>query len=760
MSRALAAEPDEPPASMEVAPAASQEERLEQLETSHAKLQGLVKRLQQELHDLQKDRMCLPSSVPEKAESELLEKAFPVSNPAKLEVRNEAPSPSPALTERTRTSGRVVRYDEVDSKAREEYAFQGSTWDLALFVGTDAIGTFGAIHTFILVLATFAIQVVFVGVVMLNFSAPRVDKESVADASRWRLATGHFHEFYDSITQASLTARVCGNDRALHVATGQASLYQTVATYLGSNDNLVLFKGPVLGMVAVTLWFLMVSDDVTTTLDLGRVLITIPVGQTCLVLDTEDEEDPKYRLTHISFSRKLWGCIITVVRLTIACVLLWYGTLYVVHTINLSDLVLNCIALEIVLNVDDLLFQALAPTPARFLMNTLQPIQLKSMPRRKGVDVKAFLMLLAVPIALILVYQLLMAPMLEDIEAVSHTLCGGERDFVWLEDSRRMVVMATSRSYQPADQAVRLAAEENAAAIVVNDVVQRNPEGSSLGIWKEDVRTMMAWGKYDFQEVLAAFKPGCQDTDAEDPAWFYMQKIAGPPFKNCSTVKPFCHSVSLETSWVPDEGRGIMARMLCPMTCTCWSEISPRLITTGCPSSCTQQLADGDGFTVEHRNNEFAAASCVDTPVAQLKRNPSFQNWIEQLALYANITGDSRMTEIVEDMAENGCALEGNWSSFACHFDNTALGSAARPFGGYAFFCGKLCCDSGNPGPDLGMRGNWDPGNMGPWVAYFQTNLSCSSTESAYGGRWLKHPVFFGYDARAHTHIHMNYEYK
>lgn len=27
--------------------------------------------------------------------------------------------------------------------------------------------------------------------------------------------------------------------------------------------------GPVLGMVALTLWFLMVSDDVTTTLDLG-----------------------------------------------------------------------------------------------------------------------------------------------------------------------------------------------------------------------------------------------------------------------------------------------------------------------------------------------------------------------------------------------------------------------------------------------------------------------------------------------------------
>ena len=32
----------------------------------------------------------------------------------------------------------------------------------------------------------------------------------------------------------------------------------------------MMLVGPVLGMVAVTLWFLMVSDDVTTTLDLGR----------------------------------------------------------------------------------------------------------------------------------------------------------------------------------------------------------------------------------------------------------------------------------------------------------------------------------------------------------------------------------------------------------------------------------------------------------------------------------------------------------
>eukprot|EP00434_Breviolum_minutum_P005254 symbB.v1.2.004631.t1/scaffold262.1/size347640/6 len=438
MSRETAAKADEPPRGEDVAPAPSQAERLEQLESDHAKLQDLVGSLQQELRELQRDRMVLPSTVPETTESSadaLLEQAFPVTNVG-INVDDDASPEVGKLPGLQSSRGRVLKSDEVDSKATEEYAFQCSTWDLALFVGTDAIGTFGAIQTVILVMATFAIQVVFVGVVGLNFSAPRVDKDSVADATRWRLATGHLVGFYDSITEASLTARVCSNDRALHVATGQASLYQTVATYLGNNNEMALFKGPVLGMVAVTLWFLMVSDDVTTTLDLGRVLLSVPVGETCLVLDTHDEDEPKYRLTHMSRARKVWGGLITVARLTVACILLGFGTLYVVHTINLSDLVLNCIALEIVLNVDDLLFTALAPTPARFLMNTMVPIQLPSMPRRKGLDVKAFLMLLAVPIALLLVYQLLMVPMLMDIEAVSETLCGGERNFVWLEDAR------------------------------------------------------------------------------------------------------------------------------------------------------------------------------------------------------------------------------------------------------------------------------------------------------------------------------------
>ena len=47
------------------------------------------------------------------------------------------------------------------------------------------------------------------------------------------------------------------------------------------------------------------------------------------------------------------------VRLCICCVLAWYGGLYLVHTPGIGDLILNAVALEIVLQIDELIFAAL-----------------------------------------------------------------------------------------------------------------------------------------------------------------------------------------------------------------------------------------------------------------------------------------------------------------------------------------------------------------------------------------------------------------
>ena len=58
-------------------------------------------------------------------------------------------------------------------------------------------------------------------------------------------------------------------------------------------------------------------------------------------------------------ARTAWGVILQVVRLCICCVLAWYGALYLVHTPGIGDLILNAVALEIVLQIDELIFAAL-----------------------------------------------------------------------------------------------------------------------------------------------------------------------------------------------------------------------------------------------------------------------------------------------------------------------------------------------------------------------------------------------------------------
>jgi len=41
--------------------------------------------------------------------------------------------------------------------------------------------------------------------------------------------------------------------------------------------------------------------------------------------------------------------------------LLYYGSLFLIYTVELPELILNAVALEFVLNIDEILFLVLAP---------------------------------------------------------------------------------------------------------------------------------------------------------------------------------------------------------------------------------------------------------------------------------------------------------------------------------------------------------------------------------------------------------------
>merc|ERR1712137_258258 len=62
-------------------------------------------------------------------------------------------------------------------------------------------------------------------------------------------------------------------------------------------------------------------------------------------------------------------------RILIAAALGVVGVIYLLNTLTLSDMLLNCMCLAFVVDIDELLFDAFAPKRVRFLLDSLEPLE-------------------------------------------------------------------------------------------------------------------------------------------------------------------------------------------------------------------------------------------------------------------------------------------------------------------------------------------------------------------------------------------------
>ena len=76
----------------------------------------------------------------------------------------------------------------------------------------------------------------------------------------------------------------------------------------------------------------------------------------------------------------------------------------------MTELILNAVALGIILDIDDLLFDALATTPGRHLVHQLDALPMPSLPRVRGADAKSVFMSIGIPSLTILVYVSMLGP--------------------------------------------------------------------------------------------------------------------------------------------------------------------------------------------------------------------------------------------------------------------------------------------------------------------------------------------------------------
>ena len=137
----------------------------------------------------------------------------------------------------------------------------------------------------------------------------------------------------------------------------------------------------------------------------------------------------------LRYARLVACVLVQLLRLVIGAVLLWFGSLYLIHTIEINELILNAVALEFVLRIDDILFVCFVPTRVRALIKQGKPLSAPSVLKtRDGLDIRSVLSFLVCLCLVLVLYFTELVPQKHILEQAQHAMCGGDLDFVYAKD--------------------------------------------------------------------------------------------------------------------------------------------------------------------------------------------------------------------------------------------------------------------------------------------------------------------------------------
>ena len=127
--------------------------------------------------------------------------------------------------------------------------------------------------------------------------------------------------------QISLASRVCSGDESLSISRTQAQAYGQLLEYEG--------WGPVVLSLCVLVSTMTIIQDINSAIEVSRAVLHLR-GDSSVIKYSDEIE-----ITSISNTRA--GCFLCVqVCRVIIAVVLWYGgTFFLVHTVDISELMLN-----------------------------------------------------------------------------------------------------------------------------------------------------------------------------------------------------------------------------------------------------------------------------------------------------------------------------------------------------------------------------------------------------------------------------------
>ena len=329
----------------------------------------------------------------------------------------------------------------------------------------------------------------------------------------------------------------------------------------------------------------------------------------------------------------------------------------------MTELILNAVALGIILDIDDLLFDALATTPGRHLVHQLDPLPMPSFPRIRGVDAKSVFMSISIPLLTIMVYYLMLEPMVQTLTSVKFAMCGGNQNFVWNTDKRRITHLSPTFGGGWAEEEETLRND----AIVEGERIGygMSVADARYGVWVTDVSVLHDLEATDLDDLLED-NEDCEDLleDGNRALLNHLRYfLQNESVQGCEDVKHLCPSFTKMPEFGLDNGRGWSIRMLCTETCGCSIPGGENINVEGCP------YYDGQCKFVDKFEEFVHESVCLEQNASSLKGFPPWQSWIRSIRNYGSQPEDSELDgrkealAVAQAMEDHGCGFEANLSA-------------------------------------------------------------------------------------------------
>lgn len=354
------------------------------------------------------------------------------------------------------------------------YTAEQSVWDAAVFIGHDSVGTGVSAILALLWALNIVMQGTFCVLVFEYMSAADITTKTLDHLLTWRVTVAHDINYADIVMRRSMVADMCEDNAQaqLHMSATQASWHATIVNFRGPAGEWLMY-------LAQALWICTVLRELTAACNFGSALLCLNHGHKTRIVVTESSDDSvNEEHTEISSivrtpsgsmeallalmvvvrvksitTMRLWGCVVLIAffRFAMGVMIGVAGILYLSKTNVKEDLVLNAIALEFIMGIDELLFAVFAPRRMQTLMMNLEALPLPDKVCSRAPGSLSMVKVVVVVGTLLLVRFALLDPFFSTLDQAQSILCDGEVDFVWTRNpATQMVHVARSA---PANEA-------------------------------------------------------------------------------------------------------------------------------------------------------------------------------------------------------------------------------------------------------------------------------------------------------------------